>query len=84
MKLHTAWLALAACAALSACGSGGSENEGVTPPVVINEVPASAVVSATAYTNYAKSLNSSDSAEAVNVNNVAKAPTSETELAMGL
>jgi hypothetical protein len=84
MKFHTTWFALTACAALSACGSGGSGNEEVTPPVVINEVPASAVVSVSAYTNYAKSLKSSDSGEAVNVNNVAQAPTSETEMAMGL
>jgi hypothetical protein len=79
MKLHSTWMALATCAALSACGSGGSQNDDVTPPVVVNEVPASAIVSATAYTNYAKSLKNSDSDEAVGVNNVTMAPTSETE-----
>lgn len=82
MKLNSIFIAMAASIVLSACGSGGSQNEDVTPPVVINEVPASAVVSASAYTNYAKSLKNSDSEQAVGVNNVTQAPTSETEAAM--
>jgi hypothetical protein len=81
MKQVAILMTCAAAALLSACGSGGSQNDDVTPPpVVVNEVPASALASASAYTNYAKTLSNSDSAEPVNVNNVATPPASETEV----
>ena len=69
-------LALAAAAALSGCFGGGDSNE--TPPPGRAEVPASALVSTTAWVNYTASLPVSESGAPVEVNN-ANPPTSESE-----
>ena len=63
---------------LSACGGSSSPEPEAPPPVAANEVPASAFVSAEAFTRYAASLAPSDSTEPLGLGTAA-APTSETE-----
>jgi hypothetical protein len=85
MKTYALLAALASAALMSACGSGGSGYDDVTPPpVVVNEVPATALASSTAYTNYTKTLSSTTNEPPVGVNNVTAAPVSETEAPMPL
>jgi hypothetical protein len=79
MKHFALFTSVAATLLLSACGSGGSDNVDVTPPVVVNEVPATALASATAFTSYAKALSDKNEEPPVGVNNVAAPPVSETE-----
>ncbi len=79
MKQFALFAAVASATLLSACGSGGSGNDDVAPPVVVNEVPATALASATAYTNYTKTLSSTNNEPPVGVNNVTAPPVSETE-----
>ncbi|MBL0149943.1 MAG: hypothetical protein IPP87_15015 [Ideonella sp.] len=72
---------LMVCAALAGFGGGGGDEAPAPPappPVVSNEVPASATVSATAYSQYAGGLAASDSTEPLDVDKVA-APSSETD-----
>ena len=76
MKLVTLSAALAS-AVLAACGGGGGSSEPEVPPPADNQVPASALVSADAYTRYAASLAPSETAEPVDVSAVIP-PTSET------
>lgn len=73
--------ALMLAAGLSACG--GSDDAPAPmppapPPVVSNEVPASATASPLAYSQYAGTLVASDSAEPLDVDKVLP-PTSETD-----
>ncbi len=78
MKLHTL-CSFGLLALLAACGgSSGSDPEPMMPPVVSNEVPASAYASTQALASYAASLAPSDTAEPLDVSKVT-APTSETE-----
>jgi hypothetical protein len=79
MKQFALLAALASAALMSGCGSGGSYSDDVTPPVVVNEVPVTALASATAYTNYAKNLSSTTNEPPVGVNNVMVPPVSESE-----
>jgi hypothetical protein len=79
MKNFALFAALATASLLSACGSGGSGNDDVTPPVVVNEVPATALASTTAFTTYAKNLSDNNNEPPVGVNNVTVPPVSETE-----
>jgi len=75
MKLVMLSAALAT-AVLAGCGGGGS-SEPEVPPQADNQVQASALVSAEAYTRYAASLAPSETAEPVDVSGVTP-PTSET------
>jgi hypothetical protein len=79
MKQFALFAAVATASLLSACGSGGSGYDDVTPPATVNEVPATALASATAYTNYAKMLSSTSNEPPVGVNNVMAPPVSESE-----
>lgn len=76
MKLiHARLAAVAATAALlSACGGG---SEVVDTPMTSNTVPASALASPTAYTEFAKSLQPSATALPIDVNGIVP-PTTET------
>ena len=60
---------LMVCAALAGCFGGGGGDEApappAPPPVVSNEVPASATVSATAYSQYAGGLAASDTPQRI-------------------
>lgn len=78
MKLQHLLLAAAAALLLAACGDNPADAP-ETPPPPVTEVPASATVSATAYTQYAASLQPSETASPLGVNLVATPPTSETE-----
>jgi len=64
---------------LTACGGGGSDHPDV-PPAAITEVPASATVSAEAYTAFGvgQAMNASDTDEPLSVDTVTTPPTSET------
>jgi uncharacterized lipoprotein YbaY len=77
MKLQHALIAAAAALLLAACGDNPADAP-ETPPPEATEVPASATVSATAYAQYAASLQASETARPLGVNNVTP-PTSETE-----
>jgi hypothetical protein len=81
MKLQHAVCAAAAALLLAACG-GGSDHAPEAPPPEATEVPASATVSATAYTQYAASLRPSETANPLGVSLVTTPPTSETEAPM--
>ena len=76
MKLVTLSVVLAT-AALGGCGGDGGSPQPEVPPQADNQVPASALVSAEAYTRYAASLAPSETAEPLDVSAVS-APTSET------
>lgn len=62
---------------LAACGGGHSDEE--TPTADGRKVPASALASASAYSQWAGSLVNSETGEAVAVDEGMKAPQSETE-----
>lgn len=62
---------------LAACGGGHSDEEPATADD--RKVPASALVSASAYSQWASSLVNSESGAAVMVDDDMKAPQSETE-----
>ena len=77
MKKHFVLAVLAATAALTACGGGG--DAAVQDPMVTpNEVPDSALGSATAYTAYVGTLAASETASPLDVSKIGNAPTSET------
>lgn len=78
MNIHKHLGALALAALATACG-GGSDAEPVAPqpPVVDNEVPASAMASNEAFTRYAAGLPASESAEPVSLDKLVP-PSSET------
>ena len=82
MKTKTLLLGLAVAASLAACG-GGSGGQIVDTPSAATDVPASATVSATAYTQFAKTLSSSDSSQPLNVQTLTP-PTSETDAPVAL
>lgn len=73
-RLHGWALALVAGVLMSACGGGGDD----TPPP-LTEVPDTALTSASAYTQFARSLPASDDAEPLSLGRVDMAPTSETD-----
>jgi hypothetical protein len=79
MKLRTAlFFAAAASLGLAACSdSPAPEAPAPATPAASYEVPASATVSAAAYTEFAKSLGSSETTLPLDVNKVTP-PTSET------
>jgi hypothetical protein len=75
---RSAFLVIAGLA-LAACGSDDPDPAPPPPPVQsTNEVPASAYASAVAYSNYAASLPTTDTAEPLLLGST-PAPTSETE-----
>ncbi len=82
MKTKTLLLGLAVAAGLAACG-GGSDSATIINPPSTSDVPASATVSATAYTQFAKTLQKSDDGQPLNVQTVIP-PTSETDTPVGL
>jgi outer membrane lipopolysaccharide assembly protein LptE/RlpB len=84
MKQFALVAALATVTLLSACGSGGSSNDDVAPPVVVNEVPATALVSSSAYTTYTKTLSDKTDEPPVGVNNVTVPPASETDTPLSM
>jgi outer membrane lipopolysaccharide assembly protein LptE/RlpB len=84
MKQVAIFAILAAAALLSACGSSGSGDDDVAPPPAANEVPAAALASASAYTNYTKTLSDKNDEPPVGVNNVSTAPASETEAPLAM
>lgn len=75
-RLHRYGLALMASMLVSACGGGGGGDD--TPPP-ITEVPDTALVSTTAYTQFARGLNLIDIAEPLSLGRLEVAPTSETD-----
>ena len=77
MKLQHALLAAAAALLLAACGDDPADAP-ETPPPAGNAVPASATVSPAAYSQYAGSLATSETAAPLDVSQVTP-PTSETE-----
>jgi uncharacterized lipoprotein YbaY len=84
MKLHTAlFLAAAATLGLAGCSDSPAPETPVATPAASNEVPASATVSAAAYTEFAKSLTSSETGLPLDVNKVTP-PTSETAAPLSL
>ena len=77
MKLHHTLLATAAALLLAACGDS-PRDEVAAPMAASDEVPASASASPSAYTQFAASLDNSETRSPLQVNKV-KPPTSETE-----
>jgi len=59
---------------LTACGGGGGNGE----PVAAPDVPDEALASSESYTEWAKSLRPSDSADPLNMDRLVTAPSSET------
>jgi ABC-type glycerol-3-phosphate transport system substrate-binding protein len=78
MQAKTSLFALAAAALLAACG-GGSSHE-MAGPSDADEVPASATASPGAYTQFAASLQPSETGEPLEMRKVTTPPTSETDL----
>jgi len=75
--LRASLLALAGAALLTACGGGNgdSDDPGGPPPVAV--IPDSALVSGTAYAEYAKTLAKSETDLPVDISKVNIPPTSE-------
>ncbi len=71
-------VAALAAVALTACGDNPSDATPTPPAQAVNEVPASAYASASAYSSYAAMLAPSDSSEPLKLGSAA-APTSENE-----
>lgn len=71
---------LAAALALSACGGGG---DGPSTPEPLTQVPASALTSTSAYTEFARSLSRTETGEPLSVIGVTP-PVSESALPLGL
>lgn len=65
-------------AALTACGDNPADTPPTPPAQAVDEVPASAYASASAYSNYAAMLAPSDSSEPLKLGSGA-APTTENE-----
>jgi hypothetical protein len=82
--LHLLLAAAASAALLSACGGGNGTQAYVEPPAVTLGVPASALVSATAYTQYAVSLQTSETLTPIDLANVVTPPTSETDAPLAI
>ena len=81
-KLRTATAAVAAGGALllSACGGGSSSAVDMpATPAAATQAPASAGASTSAYTTFAQSLRSSESAAPLQLNLIAQPPTSESD-----
>lgn len=78
MKRHLLLALLAGSSAL--LGGCWDSDDGVQDPAVAtpNEVPDSALASATAYTTYVGSLATSETALPVDISKITSAPTSET------
>jgi len=76
MKAIQAFTALALSAGLAGCGGGSSVEP--TPPMVPNEVPASATASAASFSQYAGSVKRSETSEPLTVDKL-RPPTSETD-----
>ena len=83
MKQGFTWaMGLVGASLLAACGGGDDYVAPVVPPVVppvVTEVPGSASASSLAYTQYATTLNASETVEPLSVDTVAAAPVSETD-----
>jgi hypothetical protein len=77
VSLKASVLALSGAALLSACGGGGGDgyDSSVPPPAAV--IPDSALVSGTAYAEYAKSLVKSETDKPVDISKVNIPPTSE-------
>lgn len=74
--------ALLAAALLGACGGGGGDDgTPMTPPAEATMVPAGALVSSLAYTQFVLQLSqtSSETSEPLSADNVTTAPSSETD-----
>jgi uncharacterized lipoprotein YajG len=83
--LRAALTALAAGSLLAACGGGSSDNEyDPNAPQPQAVIPDSALVSGTAYAEYAKSLARSETALPVDISKINIAPTSESVDPIGL
>ena len=88
-SLHSPWargfgaLALATSALLAAC-SDSPQEETVAPPLAASEVPASAFASASAYTDFARSLAKSETGKPLDLNKAGAAPTSESASPAGI
>ena len=76
MNLSKVLVGAALLSLLAACGGGGSDDTAATDD---RKVPSSALVSATAYSEWAASLVNSDSGEPVSVDDGMMAPKSETD-----
>lgn len=75
-RFHAGAVALVAGALLSACGGGGGADDSPAP---LTEVPDSALVSPSAYTEFARGLGALDTAEPLTLGRLEVAPTSETD-----
>ncbi len=90
-SLHIPWgrracvLALAASALLAACGDSPQESPAApVTPLALTEVPASALASAGAYTDFARTLANSETGKPLDMSKLGAAPTSETASPTGL
>lgn len=85
MKLIKTTAGLLLVTVLAACGGGrGDEAAAESPAADDRKVPSSALASASAFSQWAGSLATSDTAEAVVVDAGMAAPQSETEAPIGL
>jgi len=82
--LKAAAVAAVGSAALVGCSGGNDYEAATTGPAVITGVPASAVASVTAYTDFAKTLVNSETGTPLELSLVVTAPTSETALPQAL
>jgi hypothetical protein len=83
MKLHKPSIAVALAVLLAACGDSPSNAPEDTPPQASDEVPAAALASASAWTQWAASLPPSEADNAKKLQAVMP-PTSETEAPLPL
>jgi ABC-type glycerol-3-phosphate transport system substrate-binding protein len=83
-QARSALIALAAGVALAACSGGNGYDEGASTPQAATEVPATALASPGAYTEFARTLTNSETAKPLGVNTVVMPPTSETAMPVAL
>lgn len=73
------WVVAAlALASLAGCWDDGGGDDTTPPPGALTEIPDSALVSSTAYTEFALGLETSETAEPFSVDKVSVAPSDDT------
>lgn len=77
MHLSKIFALVMAALLLQACGGGG-EPASPQPPVAVNELPASALVSSESFTRFAAAIPVTDGTEPMDVSKAEPAPSSDT------